>query len=339
MARCIISFPSLDECQEYPTLNTQHSMNNRRWVLLSYTKIWWRGEPLVVRMKSTSGTVVLPLRIEYPDEADGIAVIRFHGHGFIDIMDGWYADAHYPTGEMIAALFDTIQQRFNSYIIDLAGLLPDSPLLSALLSLAEQRPGLQLMHSPCATCLTADTSGGLHSWGQGFGQTLRKRLRRVERWGYRLELPQSQEARTRSAQALLKYHEKHWTNDSDPVAHATIQAIVTTAINAPEMQFPSLLTPQEHPVAVLLVFENKKMNAFYVQGYDPVFKHLSPSRCAIALYLRYLAECKHGGLDFLRGDEEYKLEFCNRKYDLMRVTSAIGQVPLSTLEAVHSSFI
>ncbi len=339
MAHWIISFPSLTECQEYPTLNTRHSMNNLRWVLLSYKKLWWCGEPLVVQIESTSGTVVLPLRIEYPDEAEGISVIRFHGHGFIDVMDGWYTDAHYPTGEMIAALFDALQQRFDPCIIDLAGLLPSSPLLAALLSLAEQRSGVELIHSPCATCLITDTSGGLDSWGQGFGQTLRKRLRRVERWGYRLELPQSQEARTKSGQALLEYHEKRWTYARDPVSQATIQAIVTTAIKAPEMQFPTLLTPQEHPVAVLLIFENEKLNAFYAQGYDPAFKQISPSRCAIALYLRHLAECKHGGLDFLRGDEEYKLEFCHRQYDLMRVTATIGQVPLSTLEAVHTSFI
>ncbi|NER37766.1 MAG: GNAT family N-acetyltransferase [Oscillatoria sp. SIO1A7] len=314
-------------------------MNDRRWVLLSYRQLWWSGEPLILQIESMSGTVVVPLRIEYPDEADGVAVIRFHGHGFIDVMDGWYPDTHYPTAEMLAALLNYIQQRFDSCIIDLAGLLPDSPLLAALLSLARQRAGLQLMHSPCANCLIADTSEGLGSWGQGFGQTLRKRLRRVERWGYRLELPQSQEARTKSGEALLKYHEKRWTNDSDLVLRATIQAIVTTAINAPEMEFPTLLTAQGHPVAVLLIFKDKEIDAFYAQGYDPEFKRISPSRCAIALYLRYLAECKHGGLDFLRGDEEYKLEFCNREYDLMRVTAAIGQVPLSTLEAVHSSFI
>jgi CelD/BcsL family acetyltransferase involved in cellulose biosynthesis len=45
-------------------------------------------------------------------------------------------------------------------------------------------------------------------------------------------------------------------------------------------------------------------------------------------------------LDFLRGDEPYKREFCDASYDLMRVTVGVGErATPALLSAVHRSFV
>lgn len=337
-ARVTISFPSVAEWQRYPAENARHALNSRRWLLLSYSQPWWRGEPLLVLAEDASSAVFLPLRVEQAEEAPGLAVVRFSGHGFFDIMDGWYAEDRPPTADILAAVLDAIGQRLGSYILDLAGLLPGSPLLAALLVLERTR-GIRLVHSPCETCLIADTSGGLDAWGRGFRRTLRKRLRQVARLNYRLVLPETPEQRAQSASALLAYHEVRWARENDPTSRAAIVSIVTTALDAPEAQFPTLITPEGHPISVLLVLESADMNAFYMQGFDPAYMHVSPSRCTIALYLRHLAAHGRPGLNFLRGSEEYKLEFCDREHDLIRITASVGDVPDEALGAVHASFI
>jgi CelD/BcsL family acetyltransferase involved in cellulose biosynthesis len=326
----------------FPDSGFRHPMASAKWARLSYANRWWPGEPLILEITFDEQRLLLPLRVEPLDGAAGLSLIRFYGHGLIDVMEGLYSEAWRLTPEMLLQLLAELKESYGAFVLDLAGLIAESPLLAGFILLRDYAQSLttEVLCSASMVCLVSETAQGEEHLFRKFGSTLRKKLRRAERNGYRLTLPEGLEDRERSVQSLLRYHAMRWGDEMSRTEYRALESFILSLANDSSISFPTLSASDGRAVSVLMVLEGDETNYLYLQGFDPAFSHISPSRCVIAFYLEHLAKSGKLRLDFLRGDEPYKREFCDAAYDLMRVTVGVGkQVTPTLLREVHKSFV
>jgi len=275
------------------------------------------------------------------ETADGsnYPIVRLYGHGLLDSLD-CLGPVLPPPPVVIDALVATLRDHPVGTILDLAGLAPTSALLVGLKAWRRAlTPGLFLM-SEHAVCMVATGPPLGDSISGTSGRTLRKRLVRAQRDGFRLEVPCTPSEIRRSVEALFTWHQRKWRDAGVPEEHSALATLVREWSEQPWVRLPTLVSPDGRIAAVLMVLCGGDRERLYIQSYDPAFAAMSPSRCAIAMYLARLAN--HGGvpLDFLCGDESYKRDFCNYYYSLHRVTLACSDsVSPSDLHSIHCSFI
>jgi CelD/BcsL family acetyltransferase involved in cellulose biosynthesis len=296
-------------------------------------------EPLPVAVASERGTWLLPLRVE-PD-GDGGSVVRFYGHGLLDVMDAFALEGAPGLDRAVwPALLDLLTARLRRPVVDLAGLGPHSSTVGALTHGAGS-PGVRLLVSDHQSCLRAASTApaGTGARAPRYGRTLRKHLRRAARAGLRLVVPTGRADRLASRDALLRYHEGRWGRAVGESELRVLRDFIGASAERGDVVLPTLVAPDGAIAAVLLVFDGGGWHYLYAQGYSCRFAAVSPSRCAIALYLDRLAALGGTGLDFLRGDEAYKREFCDEAYPLLRVTGWASDRLDAVGRAVHRSFV
>ena len=303
-----------------------------------YDNMWCDSNPLILSVASDEGKWIFPLRIErLPDET---LVLRFYGHGLIDLMDCVsIGDIPVPPPpNAVASLIDFVGEHFPQAFLDLVGLSPDSLALQALQQWAQAADGARYLDSDQATCpvavpLEPETASGAN-------RTLRKRIARARRAEFVLVEPESPGEIQRSVDSLLAHHQQKWQASFAPRELFALQALVQAWRQEPWVRFPTLMASDGAIAAVLMVLSAGERRYLYIQSYDPKFTPMSPSRCAIAFYLSTMASRGVKVLDFLRGEESYKAEFCDRSYALRRLTIACDPALSDvSLAAVHDSFV
>ncbi len=88
--------------------------------------------------------------------------------------------------------------------------------------------------------------------------------------------------------------------------------------------FFSTLSISGKPISQLLLLVHDKSIAIFMQGFDPKWARYSPSFCNISRLIKYAHEQGFAYIDFLRGEEEYKLRFCNTKVELSKFVAILN---------------
>jgi len=302
-----------------------------------YEHPWSDSEPLVLLAEVEGRAWVFPLRIDAASQTSR-PVARLCGHGLLDLLDCIGPDDSVPV-MVIQGLIDALRAGRPGVVLDLSGLEPTSSLLAGMRSWARLIAPAVFVASEHTVCLLATlrTGGG----GMvGAKRTLRKRLAYAARTGFRLLIPTTHTDVKRSIDALLEWHACKWQCEAPSEELSAQAAMVRDWSMRPWARVPTLMSADGRPVAVLMTLSAGRREYFYMQSYDPGFAAMSPSRCAIALLLARLADEGSSGLDFLRGEEAYKREFCDHSYPLMRVTVACDLLSSSAeVSQIHQSFI
>lgn len=310
------------------------SMDSVRWCYAHFR----RSLPLPVLVDGPSGSWLFPLRIDTEPGAGTIA--RWYGHGLIDEMDCMSLSNDLPLDpRIVTCLVRAVAVYSGARVLDFAGLGPENQLLHAATAFGGTRGRYLLSaHDLCLRiCLVGRGSSALR-----FGRTLEKKLRRCARGGVQLIYPEvGSVERNNAVTALIANHRVRWQASNETKDLDLLYDFVRYLAVAHEVALPTLITAGGDILAVLLIVESGAWGQFYLQAFAGEHSRVSPSRVATALYLQEL----HGrrpqvlGLDFMRGDENYKEAFCDERYPLRRLTLWLDDASEADAEQAHQSFV
>jgi energy-coupling factor transporter ATP-binding protein EcfA2 len=305
-------------------------------IISCYENRWCDSEPLILRVSSLTGAWIFPLRIERgPDDS---LLLRFYGHGLVDLMDCVRVGEDPLSGHAVQALMGFLGRTYPHAFLDLVGLSPDSEAGPVVEAWARTAAGRLFMASDKDRCPIA--APPLDQATMAAGRTLRKCLARARRAEFVLVEPESPAEILRSVNSLLSHHSQKWRATFDALEFAALHTLVRTWSGQPWTRLPTLMARDGRIAAVLFILVGGTRRYLYIQSYNPVFTALSPSRCAIAFYLKSMTSRKATVLDFLRGEEDYKSEFCSQSYALRRITVACDPtLDQANLATVHDSFV
>ena len=227
----------------------------------------------------------------------------------------------------------TLADAFADYLerapfdeLDLDGLLPDDPLLTAVSGhLAPD----QVTRSPRYSCphikLAGDFESYLAGLPEGTGQQWKRRLRWLEkRPGFAIETLTTPAELDRGLTTLFALHHRRWAVEggSDAIDGPDVEAFHRRAARALAEDGWArlyLLNVEGETRAALYGFRHGDRFAFYQAGYDPDWRQRSVGTVLLG---HIVQRCFAEGVaeyDFLRGSEPYKLKWANGARQTVRL--------------------
>lgn len=191
--------------------------------------------------------------------------------------------------------------------IDLRQLPSGSSLRSALLP-----AGWTEAQGESVPCHSAPLAGaeGLGAVSAKCRSNWRYAMRRIEREGGQVELVPAGET-PQAMEALAKCHALRWRerSESGMLSDPLIARFLPDA--APILAWAGVLRLYrlrfgQVTAAALMVLAGYSMHAYYIGGFDPAYRRLSPSSALIGFAMRQAASEGARAFDFLRGAEPYK---------------------------------
>lgn len=272
---------------------------------------WWRhfGEGELLAFAAWQGERLLGLLPCYVYSDQGTRKLLLLGSGTSDHCDGLFD----PSGEheLAGALLEEIARARDRFdLVDLQPLGTGSPLLEvpAPAGLVDTRS----MQEPCPLLRLPGSRDELDPvLPPGMRQNLRYYRRRAERAG-RLRFERATDASLPVLlQAWVELHGARWSERGGPGVLADERVRAFHADAAPELLGAGLLRLyalrlDERIIAALYGFAGKGRFYYYLGGFDPEFRALSPGTLMIGHAIEAAVREGLAEFDFLRGAEPYK---------------------------------
>ncbi len=254
-------------------------------------------------------TGLMPLRVR---DDDGLQVATFLGEGVSDHL-GPLLDPRHARPDL-ALMLEHLADRAEPWDrAELAELPEGAPLLAAALParLAASRRALGVAPRVALPATRAEWERGLPTW---LRRNVAYSLRRAHReGGLRFERA-TPDTVPGLMDALFRLHAARWQARGEPgvLADPLLQQMHTQA--AQGLAAAGALRLYGVRIggalaAVLYAFADKGRVAFYLSGFDPDLKHLSPGALALHHAMGQAIDEGAHTFDFLRGDEAYKRDW------------------------------
>lgn len=102
-----------------------------------------------------------------------------------------------------------------------------------------------------------------------------------------------------------------------------LRNFIESMVNDSSIYF-STISVSNKPISQLMLLIEDHSIAIYMQAFDPEWSSYSPSFCNISRLTRYAHEQGYSYVDFLRGDEKYKMHFCNTRVDMSKFIAVLN---------------
>ena len=255
-----------------------------------------------VACASADGELVACLPVFWWQERVLLAGTGPSDHGAGLFMPGVEARAGELLGAALTAISGPIER------VELQQLEPASPLL-AMPSLAGWTDSVE--HGDACPVLPLGGSEPMEHVPKRMRRNWRYALHTLERAGARLELVTAPDVGEAVAD-LERLHRLRWAERGERgvLADPLLQRLVADAASALDdagMLRLHRLRLDGQSVAVLLALNGDRRTCCYLSGFDPAFARLSPVTALIGATIEQAAREGDVAVDFLRGEEPYKL--------------------------------
>lgn len=287
---------------------------------------WWRcfrpGELLVLEVRESSGRLIglAPFFIQPAGEIH--RHLAFIGSGISDYQDILAEPdlASEVAGEVISHL---ARHSSRWERCELGNLGTDSPLL------AVQKPNeLQSQVLVGETCTFVPLPESAHEYVGRLPWHLRRDLRsgwnRLHRAGAVLFGEAGHSNLEDALEAFFRLHQARWRDRNQPGVLAdepmrVFHREVATGMLVKDHLRLYTLSLDQKIVAAIYGFARAHRLYFYLSGFDPRIKRLSPGSVLLYEVIRRSIDARLTELDFLRGNEPYKFEWGARERPTRRL--------------------
>ena len=278
--------------------------------LLTWMDVFKPVRPFVVAVWHESTLVGLATLLIY--QKNGESVLAFAGGGVSDYLDVLIDPAH--AEETLAAIFDAIRTRKASFDrIELT----DLPSTSMLLN---RSCGLEInTHDACAVLDLPSSLEYLPSTVPSHKlRNFRNAKRRIAEAGEFQVAIADQSNRVEALSTLFQIHSERWEHAGQPGVlggddiRQFHKEVAAQLINAEVLRL-YMLRLNNQVIAMLYAFFETDAVYCYLQGYDPTYRKLSPGTFLLGSVIEDAVRRGAKGIDFLRGQESYKLSWGARE--------------------------
>ncbi len=312
------SFDSLD----YYWSNPSHRLKwNTVFVLPAWMKVWWQefrpGAELYLSAVRQGEKVIgiAPLQVK-----EGVASII----GSADVCD--YLDFVVALGmerDFFNVLLDDLKQK-GTKSLELGPLRPDSPVLTDLVGIAQNR-GYQILCYPEDLSVELD----LPSTWEGYLAALtikqrhevRRKLRRLSEAGkVDYHFVKDSAAVNNAMGTFLKMFSESRRDKAIFLTtriESFFRSLSDTMVKAGLLRL-GILELDMLPAAMVMCFDYNDCIYLYNSGYDPQYSSLSVGLLCKVLCIKESIQEGKKRFDFLKGDETYKYQLGGRKVPLYR---------------------
>lgn len=210
--------------------------------------------------------------------------------------------------------------------LDLWGLMASSPTHDAIRELA-QEAGFQVESELEAVAPRLELPGSwedyLASLGKKDRHELKRKMRRLFDSGAKVDIDVLSERSEVMAgmEVFLELHTRSRMDKTEFMTEemATFFRRMASAMSAEGLIHLFLLSINNQPAAAVLCFDAGSYLYLYNSGYDPEFSSFSVGLVSKALVLQWAIENGKKGIDFLRGNEDYKYDLGARDQEIYRL--------------------
>ncbi|MCX6967189.1 MAG: GNAT family N-acetyltransferase [Verrucomicrobia bacterium] len=274
----------------------------------TWLNTWWRhfgdNKRLLMVTLRESGVLVGVAPLCILRDSEGRKVM-FLGAGLSDFMDGLFAPGHEQAGAQ--AVLAYLAEAASLW--DLCDLRP-LPSKSALLR-GEAPEGFTSEVMPVDTLTALDLPPGVAAFRQRLSRHFADRVKEADRRAKKLGALRFETAGPKTLDqtldALLRFHDARWQNAAT-VGNPTglFHRETASAMLARGALRLYSLHVCEQIVAVLYGFVHQERGYFYLMGFDPEFRKISPGMLLMTHAIEELIRERVTQCDFLRGRETFK---------------------------------
>jgi CelD/BcsL family acetyltransferase involved in cellulose biosynthesis len=230
-----------------------------------------------------------------------------------------------------------VGERADQVILD--DLLEDDPLVHAVaaavggdVARAPAERGAPTVHVvPRYRCPAVATNGDAAAYWKGLPGGVGAQVDRRRRWlerrpGYAIEALTAPADVARGMEALFDLHRRRWALEggSDAIDGANVEAMHRAAAEAWAARGwvrLYMMSIEGAPRAALYAFRHGRRLAYYQAGHDPGWRQRSVGTVLLAHVIADAFAERLDEVDFLRGEEEYKLRFATHERRTVRVVA------------------